>query len=161
MPAARRAGSRDANRPTARKRITTAQNVNGSVAEMPYTQPQFGLITISAFAGIGLALVLIGIFSVMAYICPAKEQSTAQRCSERLKFWKGAQPDNREPGSLATGGLSLRCRWCADAGSTGVNRGRSRYLRFADNHPGANRKLSELLPVCRHSFRIIGCVMRR
>jgi len=37
------------------------------VAESAYTRPKFGLFTISAFAGTGLALVVIGIFSVLAY----------------------------------------------------------------------------------------------
>ncbi len=32
-----------------------------------YRGPQFELVTVASFAGIGLALVLIGIFSVMAY----------------------------------------------------------------------------------------------
>ncbi len=32
-----------------------------------YAQPEFGLITLGAFAGIGLALVIVGVFSVMAY----------------------------------------------------------------------------------------------
>jgi putative ABC transport system permease protein len=44
---------------------------NGSIqdllAEEAYTRPQFSLITIGAFAAIGLALVLVGIFSVTAY----------------------------------------------------------------------------------------------
>jgi len=47
--------------------VTGSRSVKDLLAEEAYTQPQFGLITISAFAGIGLALVLIGIFSVMAY----------------------------------------------------------------------------------------------
>ena len=48
--------------------VASSRSVKDLLAEEAYTQPQFGLITISAFAGIGLALVLIGIFSVMAYI---------------------------------------------------------------------------------------------
>jgi putative ABC transport system permease protein len=47
--------------------VADSRSVKDLLAEEAYTQPQFGLITISAFAGIGLALVLIGIFSVMAY----------------------------------------------------------------------------------------------
>jgi len=47
--------------------VASSGSVKDLLAEEAYTQPRFGLITISAFAGIGLALVLIGIFSVMAY----------------------------------------------------------------------------------------------
>jgi len=42
-------------------------SIKDLLTEVAYIQPQFGLITISAFAGIGLVLVLVGIFSVMAY----------------------------------------------------------------------------------------------
>ena len=47
--------------------VTESGSVKDFLGEAAYVQPRFGLITISAFAGIGLALVLIGIFSVMAY----------------------------------------------------------------------------------------------
>ncbi len=47
--------------------VTSNGSIQNLLAEEVYTRPQFGLITISLFAGLGLALVLIGIFSVMAY----------------------------------------------------------------------------------------------
>jgi len=47
--------------------ITHSGSVQDFVAEFAYTKPQFSVIATSAFAGIGLALVLVGIFSVMAY----------------------------------------------------------------------------------------------
>jgi predicted permease len=47
--------------------VTHSGSIQDFLTEFAYTKPQFGLITISAFAGIGLALVLVGIFSVMAY----------------------------------------------------------------------------------------------
>jgi putative ABC transport system permease protein len=47
--------------------ITHSGSIQDFLADFAYTQPQFGVIATSAFAGIGLALVLIGIFSVMAY----------------------------------------------------------------------------------------------
>jgi ABC-type antimicrobial peptide transport system permease subunit len=47
--------------------ITSNGSIQSLLAEEVYTRPQFGLITIGTFAGLGLALVLIGIFSVMAY----------------------------------------------------------------------------------------------
>jgi putative ABC transport system permease protein len=47
--------------------VTSTGSIQNLLAEEVYTRPKFGLITISIFAGLGLALVLIGIFSVMAY----------------------------------------------------------------------------------------------
>ncbi|HKD51031.1 MAG TPA: ABC transporter permease [Candidatus Acidoferrum sp.] len=47
--------------------VTQSGSMEDFLAEFAYTKPQFGLITTSVFAGIGLALVLVGIFSVMAY----------------------------------------------------------------------------------------------
>jgi putative ABC transport system permease protein len=47
--------------------VTRSGSIKDLLAEEAYIRPQFGLITIGAFAAIGLALVLIGIFSVMAY----------------------------------------------------------------------------------------------
>ncbi len=47
--------------------VANSGSVKDLLAEEAYARPQFGLIAIGAFAGIGLALVLIGIFSVMAY----------------------------------------------------------------------------------------------
>jgi len=47
--------------------VTQSGSIKDFLAEEAYIQPRFSLITTSAFAGMGLALVLIGIFSVMAY----------------------------------------------------------------------------------------------
>jgi putative ABC transport system permease protein len=47
--------------------VTRSGSIKDLLAEEAYVRPQFGLIAIGVFAGIGLALVLIGIFSVMAY----------------------------------------------------------------------------------------------
>ncbi len=47
--------------------VTRSGSIKNLLAEQAYVRPQFGLIAIGVFAGIGLALVLIGIFSVMAY----------------------------------------------------------------------------------------------
>ena len=46
--------------------VVQSGSIKDLLAEEAYTRPQFGLITVGVFAGIGLALVLIGIFSVMA-----------------------------------------------------------------------------------------------
>ena len=47
--------------------INSSGSIKDVLAEEVYIRPRFGLITIAVFAGLGLALVLIGIFSVMAY----------------------------------------------------------------------------------------------
>jgi putative ABC transport system permease protein len=68
--------------------VTQSGSVKDLLGEAAYVQPRFGLITISAFAGIGLALVLIGIFSVMAY-------SVALRTHEiGIRIALGAQHGN-------------------------------------------------------------------
>ena len=46
--------------------ISTSGTLEGSLQEF-YRGPQFQLATLAGFAGIGLVLVVIGIFSVMAY----------------------------------------------------------------------------------------------
>jgi putative ABC transport system permease protein len=47
--------------------VSRSGSIKNLLAEEVYTRPRFGLITITVFAGMGLVLVLIGIFSVMAY----------------------------------------------------------------------------------------------
>ena len=47
--------------------VIQSGSIRDVLSEEAYIRPQFGLITIGTFAGIGLALVLVGIFSVMAY----------------------------------------------------------------------------------------------
>ena len=47
--------------------VTHSGSIQDFLSELAYTKPQFGLIVISAFAGIGLALALVGVFSVTAY----------------------------------------------------------------------------------------------
>jgi len=67
------------------------------LAEEAYVRPQFGLITIGVFAGIGLALVLIGIFSVMAYTVALQTHEIGVRIALgaqrgnvlKMVLWKG------------------------------------------------------------------------
>ncbi|HKU25768.1 MAG TPA: ABC transporter permease, partial [Candidatus Sulfotelmatobacter sp.] len=47
--------------------LTLTGTLEGYLEQFSYSQPRFGLILFGVFAGIGLALVAIGIFSVMAY----------------------------------------------------------------------------------------------
>lgn len=47
--------------------LTLTGTLEGYLQQFSYSQPQFGLILFGVFATIGLALVAIGVFSVMAY----------------------------------------------------------------------------------------------
>jgi putative ABC transport system permease protein len=47
--------------------LTFTGTLEGYLEQFSYSQPRFGLILFGVFAGIGLVLVAIGVFSVMAY----------------------------------------------------------------------------------------------
>jgi putative ABC transport system permease protein len=47
--------------------LTDAETLTHYLQEFTYSQPEFGLESLGAFAGIGLLLAAIGVFSVMAY----------------------------------------------------------------------------------------------
>ncbi len=47
--------------------LTNTGSVKTSLDDSSYAQPRFGLFTLGIFAGLGLAFVAIGIFSVMSY----------------------------------------------------------------------------------------------
>lgn len=47
--------------------LTHPGAMEDAVTESSYAEPRFGLVSIGAFAAIGLALVIAGVFSVMAY----------------------------------------------------------------------------------------------
>jgi ABC-type antimicrobial peptide transport system permease subunit len=47
--------------------ITNAGSVKTFLDDYSYAQPRFGLLMLAIFAGLGLALVAIGVFSVMSY----------------------------------------------------------------------------------------------
>ncbi len=47
--------------------LTFTGSVEGYLDQFQYAQPRFGLITMATFAAIGLVLVIMGVFSVMAY----------------------------------------------------------------------------------------------
>src|SRR5439155_20244770 len=50
-----------------------------------YRGPQFELVTVASFAGIGLALVLIGIFSVMAYTVALRTHERSEEHTSELQ----------------------------------------------------------------------------
>jgi predicted permease len=47
--------------------LTLTGSLESYLQRFSYSQPEFGLVALGIFAGIGLALVIIGVFSVMAY----------------------------------------------------------------------------------------------
>jgi len=59
--------------------ITRSGSIQDFVAEFAYTKPQFNVIATGAFAAIGLVLVLVGIFSVMAYTVALQTQQIGIR----------------------------------------------------------------------------------
>jgi putative ABC transport system permease protein len=77
--------------------VANSGSVKDLLAEEAYARPQFGLIAIGAFAGIGLALVLIGIFGVIAYTVALQTHEIGVRMALgaqrgnvlRMVLWKG------------------------------------------------------------------------
>ena len=67
--------------------------VAGILHDDNYAEPEFGLVTFGAFAGIGLVLVVIGVFSVMAY-------TVSLRRTKSESAWRWAH--NR----------LISCAWC-------------------------------------------------
>ena len=47
--------------------LTDTGSIEGYLQQYGYAEPEFGLIALGAFAGTGLVLVIVGVFSVMAY----------------------------------------------------------------------------------------------
>ena len=47
--------------------LTQARPLQAFLKDYAYAQPKFGLVVLSVFAAIGLVLVIVGVFSVMAY----------------------------------------------------------------------------------------------
>jgi putative ABC transport system permease protein len=77
--------------------VSSSGSIKNLLAEDVYTRPRFGLIAIAVFAGIGLALVLIGIFSVMAYTVALQTHDIGVRMALgaqqgnvlKMVLWKG------------------------------------------------------------------------
>jgi putative ABC transport system permease protein len=68
--------------------LTFTGTLEGYLKEFSYAAPQFGLVTLGIFAGIGLLLVIIGVFSVMAYSVSLETHDIG------IRMALGAQQDN-------------------------------------------------------------------
>lgn len=58
---------------------TDTGSLDNFLKEYAYSAPQFGMVTLGIFAGIGLVLVIIGVFSVMAYSVSLQTQEIGVR----------------------------------------------------------------------------------
>jgi putative ABC transport system permease protein len=68
--------------------LTLTGSLVGFLQQFSYALPQFGLMTTSIFAGIGLVLVVIGVFGVMAYSVSLQTHEIGVRMA------LGAQPED-------------------------------------------------------------------
>jgi len=66
--------------------LTRTGTVESYLQDFSYAAPKFGLVTLGIFAGIGLVLVIIGVFSVMAYTVSLQTHEIG------IRMALGAQP---------------------------------------------------------------------
>ena len=89
--------------------LARAVTLEQAVAESSYEEPRFGLVSLGGFAAIGLALVVAGVFSVMAYTVSAQTRDIGIRVA------LGARP-----GQILSGVLRRGLAWIGAGIAVGI-----------------------------------------
>jgi ABC-type antimicrobial peptide transport system permease subunit len=98
---------------------TVAISASGSIADvlnMEFEEPRFQLTVLGAFAGIGLLLVVIGVFGVMAYTVALRTHEIGVRMALGAQQADIAQMVLRKGLGLIVGGVAVGM--CASVGLT-------------------------------------------